>query len=62
MLFVFQMLSTVLNIIMFEDCRNQWSMSRPLLGLILLSEDVSIEVIPSFIWCLPNIWTGVKIR
>lgn len=35
-----QMLSTVLNIIMFEDCRNQWSMSRPLLGLILLNEDV----------------------
>ena len=33
-----QMLSTVLNIIMFEDCRNQWSMSRPLLGLILLNE------------------------
>ncbi|XP_014255047.1 exportin-7 isoform X2 [Cimex lectularius] len=34
-----QILSTVLNIIMFEDCRNQWSMSRPLLGLILLNED-----------------------
>ncbi|KAL5015886.1 hypothetical protein ScPMuIL_005475 [Solemya velum] len=34
-----QMLSTVLNIIMFEDCRNQWSMSRPLLGLILLNEE-----------------------
>ena len=34
-----QMLSTVLNILMFEDCRNQWSMSRPLLGLILLNED-----------------------
>jgi len=33
------MLSTVLNIIMFEDCRNQWSMSRPLLGLILLNEE-----------------------
>ncbi|KAL1122988.1 hypothetical protein AAG570_003312, partial [Ranatra chinensis] len=32
-------LSTVLNVIMFEDCRNQWSMSRPLLGLILLNED-----------------------
>ena len=27
-----QMLSTVIQIIMFEDCRNQWSMSRPLLG------------------------------
>lgn len=35
------MLSTVLNIIIFEDCRNQWSMSRPLLGLILLNEKVS---------------------
>ncbi|CAH2322673.1 exportin-7 [Pelobates cultripes] len=22
----------------FEDCRNQWSMSRPLLGFILLNE------------------------
>ncbi|CAD7680037.1 unnamed protein product [Nyctereutes procyonoides] len=32
-----QMLSMVLNII-FEDCRNQWSTSRPLLGLILLNE------------------------
>ena len=36
-----QMLATVLNIVMFEDCRNQWSMSRPLLGLILLNEEVS---------------------
>ncbi|XP_015191751.1 PREDICTED: exportin-7 isoform X4 [Polistes dominula] len=34
-----QILSTVLNVIMFEDCRNQWSMSRPLLGLILLNEE-----------------------
>ncbi|XP_065827879.1 exportin-7-like isoform X2 [Oscarella lobularis] len=33
-----QMLSTVLNIIIFEECRNQWSMSRPLLGLVLLNE------------------------
>lgn len=40
-----QMLSTVLNVIMFEDCRNQWSMSRPLLGLILLNEEVSIYII-----------------
>ncbi|XP_023345621.1 exportin-7 [Eurytemora carolleeae] len=34
-----QILQSVLNIIMFEDCRNQWSMSRPLLGLILLNEE-----------------------
>lgn len=35
-----QILSTLLNIVVFEDCRNQWSMSRPLLGLILLNEQV----------------------
>ena len=35
-----QMLSCILNIVMFEECRNQYSMSRPLLGLILLSEEV----------------------
>lgn len=40
------MLSTVLNIIIFEDCRNQWSMSRPLLGLILLNEKVNISPRP----------------
>ncbi|XP_037091986.1 LOW QUALITY PROTEIN: exportin-7-like [Pollicipes pollicipes] len=34
-----RLLATVLNIIMYEDCRNQWSMSRPLLGLILLNEE-----------------------
>ncbi|XP_064383025.1 exportin-7-like isoform X2 [Halichondria panicea] len=34
-----QMLSSIMNIIMFEECRNQWSMSRPLLGLILLNEE-----------------------
>lgn len=32
-------LSTLLNLVMSEDCRNQWSMSRPLLVLILLYED-----------------------
>lgn len=28
--------SSILNTIMFQDCRNQWSMSRPLLCLILI--------------------------
>lgn len=37
-----QILQTVLNIIIFEECRNQWSMSRPLLGLILLNEEVKM--------------------
>ncbi|XP_072943133.1 exportin-7-B [Epargyreus clarus] len=34
-----QLLATVLNVIMFEDCCNHWSMSRPLLGLVLLNEE-----------------------
>ncbi|XP_041988745.1 exportin-7 [Aricia agestis] len=34
-----QLLATVLNVIMFEECCNQWSMSRPLLGLVLLNEN-----------------------
>lgn len=29
---------------MFEECRNQWSMSRPLLGLLLLNEDYFNEL------------------
>lgn len=34
-----RILSTLLNVVMFEDCKNQWSMSRPLFVLILLYED-----------------------
>ncbi|XP_064465819.1 exportin-7-B-like [Ornithodoros turicata] len=48
-----QMLSTILNIIMFEDCRNQWSMSRPLLGLILLSEEYFAQLRQSLVSSQP---------
>ncbi|XP_050294230.1 exportin-7 isoform X2 [Anthonomus grandis grandis] len=48
-----QILSTVLNVIMFEDCRNQWSMSRPLLGLILLNEDYFAQMRESIIRSQP---------
>ncbi|VDK76048.1 unnamed protein product [Litomosoides sigmodontis] len=34
-----QMLSTVLNASLFDDFKCQWSLSRPLLGLILLQEE-----------------------
>ncbi len=37
-----EMLSSIMNVIMFENCRCQWSMSRPLLGLILLNEEVNV--------------------
>ena len=36
------MMSVLMNTVVFEDCRNQWSVSRPLLGLILLNEKVSV--------------------
>lgn len=49
-----QMLQTVLNIIMFEDCRNQWSMSRPLLGLILISEQYFNKLRESIISSQPQ--------
>ncbi|XP_038045966.1 exportin-7-like isoform X1 [Patiria miniata] len=67
-----QMLSTVLNIIMFEDCRNQWSMSRPLLGLVLLNEDYFTELRESIIssqpvekqedmrMCFKNLMDGIE--
>ncbi|XP_064599682.1 exportin-7-like [Liolophura sinensis] len=67
-----QMLSTVLNIIMFEDCRNQWSMSRPLLGLILLNEEYfnklrdsiissqASEKQRSMMQCFENLMDGIE--
>jgi hypothetical protein len=33
------LLSTLLQIIVFEECANQWSLSRPLLPLILINQD-----------------------
>eukprot|EP00698_Gefionella_okellyi_P000263 TRINITY_DN10225_c0_g1_i1.p1 TRINITY_DN10225_c0_g1~~TRINITY_DN10225_c0_g1_i1.p1 ORF type:complete len:1059 (+),score=225.48 TRINITY_DN10225_c0_g1_i1:26-3202(+) len=32
-----RMLQILLNMILFEDCPNQWSVSRPLLGMIVLN-------------------------
>ncbi|VDN06009.1 unnamed protein product [Thelazia callipaeda] len=34
-----QILSTILNALIFDDVKCQWSLSRPLLGLILLQEE-----------------------
>ncbi|KAM4764482.1 ran-binding protein 17 isoform 1-T1 [Cyanocitta cristata] len=36
-----QVMSVLMNTIIFGDCRNQWSASRPLLGLTLLNEKVT---------------------
>uniref|UniRef100_A0A8C8SN85 RAN binding protein 17 n=1 Tax=Pelusios castaneus TaxID=367368 RepID=A0A8C8SN85_9SAUR len=49
-----QMMSILMNTIIFEDCRNQWSVSRPLLGLILLNEKYFSEVRASLINSQPD--------
>ncbi|KAM6056117.1 ran-binding protein 17 isoform 2-T2 [Chlamydotis macqueenii] len=49
-----QMMSILMNTIIFEDCRNQWSVSRPLLGLILLNEKYFSELRATLISSQPN--------
>ncbi|TFK14736.1 transcription factor nrf2 [Platysternon megacephalum] len=49
-----QMMSILMNTIIFEDCRNQWSVSRPLLGLILLNEKYFSELRASLITSQPD--------
>jgi len=39
-----QTLSTLFEVVLFEDCTNQWSMSRPMLSLILLNERIYNEL------------------
>jgi exportin-7 len=39
-----QLLSTLFEIVLFEDCTNQWSLSRPMLSLILINEQVYGEL------------------
>jgi exportin-7 len=39
-LFLQQILKTLFEIIIFEDAGNQWSLSRPILSLIMISEQV----------------------
>jgi exportin-7 len=39
-----QALTTLFEVVLFEDCTNQWSLSRPMLSLILVSEGVYGEL------------------
>uniref|UniRef100_A0A8D0ED84 RAN binding protein 17 n=2 Tax=Salvator merianae TaxID=96440 RepID=A0A8D0ED84_SALMN len=67
-----QMMSILMNTVIFEDCRNQWSVSRPLLGLILLNEKYFSELRASLInshpaskqeflhQCFSNLMEGVE--
>ncbi|XVF00108.1 hypothetical protein REPUB_Repub03eG0256800 [Reevesia pubescens] len=46
-----QILKTLFEIVLFEDCGNQWSLSRPMLSLILISEqkfaDLKAQILAS---------------
>ncbi|CAN4112650.1 unnamed protein product [Withania somnifera] len=35
-----EILKTLFEIVLFEDCGNQWSLSRPMLSMILISEEM----------------------
>ncbi|KAE8683198.1 Cysteine-rich RLK (RECEPTOR-like protein kinase) 8 [Hibiscus syriacus] len=39
-----QILKTLFEIVLFEDCGNQWSLSRPMLILILISEQIFADL------------------
>lgn len=39
-----QVLRTLFEIVLFEDCSNQWSLSRPMLSLILVNESIYNEL------------------
>ncbi|KAM9531618.1 LOW QUALITY PROTEIN: ran-binding protein 17 [Guaruba guarouba] len=49
-----QMMSILMNTIIFEDCRNEWSVSRPLLGLLLLNEKYFSELRATLITSQPD--------
>lgn len=35
-----ELLRTLFEIVLFEECSNQWSLSRPMLSLILVNEQI----------------------
>ncbi|XP_010251844.1 PREDICTED: exportin-7 isoform X2 [Nelumbo nucifera] len=39
-----ELLKTLFEIVLFEDCGNQWSLSRPMLSLILISEQIFTDL------------------
>lgn len=46
-----EILKTLFEIVLFEDCANQWSLSRPMLSLILINEqlfnDLKLQILSS---------------
>jgi exportin-7 len=67
-----EILRFLLNLVMFEDCKNQWSVSRPLLGLIVVQYEFFTQVRRQIVLaapapkqaqynqCFENLMTGVE--
>eukprot|EP00204_Picochlorum_oklahomense_P000244 CAMPEP_0118799344 /NCGR_PEP_ID=MMETSP1161-20130426/1583_1 /TAXON_ID=249345 /ORGANISM="Picochlorum oklahomensis, Strain CCMP2329" /LENGTH=1059 /DNA_ID=CAMNT_0006727019 /DNA_START=220 /DNA_END=3399 /DNA_ORIENTATION=- len=67
-----RVLSTLFDVVLFEDCSNQWSLSRPMLTLILVTESVYSQIRqqviqsqpadrqPAVANCLDKLMTDVK--
>ncbi|KAK9818400.1 hypothetical protein WJX72_012091 [[Myrmecia] bisecta] len=48
-----QLLTSLFEIVLFEDCSNQWSLSRPMLSLILINEQIYNQIKHSIIASQP---------
>lgn len=67
-----QVLTTLFEVVLFEDCSNQWSLSRPMLTLILVTESIYPQIRQQLIsgqplerqaavsQCLDRLMTDVK--
>eukprot|EP00040_Diaphanoeca_grandis_P028479 m.165065 g.165065 ORF g.165065 m.165065 type:complete len:1101 (-) comp31368_c0_seq1:40-3342(-) len=51
--FLNQTMLYLLNLVMFEDCKNQWSVSRPLLGMIIIQPGMFREAQQHILNTLP---------
>eukprot|EP00891_Asterochloris_glomerata_P007395 jgi/Astpho2/7395/fgenesh1_pm.00114_%23_12_t len=49
-----QLLTTLFELVLFEECNNQWSLSRPMLSLILVNEQIYNELRHRIIASQPN--------
>lgn len=67
-----EILKSLFEIILFEECSNQWSLSRPMLSLILINEQIYQQLKQQIILgqpperqqhlanCLDKLMTGVQ--
>ena len=69
-----ELLRTLFEIVLFDECSNQWSLSRPMLSLILINEQIYVDLKAGVIAgqppekqghlsaCLDKLMTDVQVR